>query len=79
MGATDGGLIAMLGLPGGWEWVIILLIVVLLFGGSKIAGVGKSTGKAIREFKDELSGPDGDKPAAPAPDADATSGQSTTS
>ncbi|MCL2653571.1 MAG: twin-arginine translocase TatA/TatE family subunit [Propionibacteriaceae bacterium] len=67
----------MLGLPGGWEWLIILLIIVLLFGGAKIAGVGKSTGKAIREFKEELSGPDGAKPA-PAPDADATSGQSTT-
>ncbi len=42
--------------PGGWEWLIILLIALLLFGGSRLAGIGKSSGRAIREFKEETRG-----------------------
>lgn len=38
---------------GPWELAIILFIVVLLFGGSKLAGVGKASGRAIREFREE--------------------------
>ncbi|QGF24845.1 twin-arginine translocase TatA/TatE family subunit [Raineyella fluvialis] len=38
---------------GGPELLIILAIVLLMFGGSRLAGLGKSTGRAIREFKDE--------------------------
>ena len=33
------------------EWGIILVIVLVLFGGSKLAGLGKSMGEGIREFK----------------------------
>lgn len=40
---------------GGWEWVILALIALLLFGGSRLAGIGKNAGKAIREFKEETS------------------------
>ncbi len=40
---------------GGWEWVILAVIALLLFGGSRLAGIGKSTGKAIREFKEETA------------------------
>ncbi|PZQ39665.1 MAG: twin-arginine translocase TatA/TatE family subunit, partial [Phenylobacterium zucineum] len=29
---------------GGWEWVILALIALLLFGGSRLAGIGKNTG-----------------------------------
>lgn len=43
-------LIAGLGWP---ELVIILVVVLLLFGGTKLAGLGKSTGRALREFKEE--------------------------
>jgi sec-independent protein translocase protein TatA len=45
-----------LGGLGGWEWVIILVIVVLLFGGSKLAGVGAALGQSIREFREAVSG-----------------------
>ena len=38
---------------GGWEWVIIALVALVLFGGTKLAGIGKNAGKAIREFKEE--------------------------
>jgi sec-independent protein translocase protein TatA len=41
---------------GGSEVIIVVLIALVLFGGSRLAGLGKSAGRAIREFKDETSG-----------------------
>ncbi|WP_370518835.1 twin-arginine translocase TatA/TatE family subunit [Microlunatus sp. Gsoil 973] len=38
---------------GPTELIIILVIVLVLFGGARLAGLGKSTGRAIREFKEE--------------------------
>ena len=41
----------------GWpELLIILVVALLLFGGSRLAGIGKGTGRAIREFKEETQG-----------------------
>ena len=40
---------------GMWEAIIILLVVLVLFGGSRLAGLGKGVGRSIREFKDEVS------------------------
>jgi sec-independent protein translocase protein TatA len=41
----------------GWpELLIILVVAILLFGGSRLAGIGKGTGRAIREFKEETQG-----------------------
>lgn len=38
----------------GWqELLIILAVALLLFGGSRLAGIGKASGRAIREFKEE--------------------------
>ena len=41
---------------GGWEWIIILVIVIILFGGSRLAGVGSALGQSIREFREAVSG-----------------------
>lgn len=41
---------------GGWEWVIIVVVVLLIFGARRIPDIGKSLGQGIRSFKDELSG-----------------------
>lgn len=41
---------------GSSEIIIIVLIALVLFGGSRLAGLGKSAGRAIREFKEETSG-----------------------
>ena len=38
------------------ELLIILVIVVLIFGASRLAGLGKGLGQAIRGFKEELPG-----------------------
>ena len=40
------------GFLGGYEWIIILGVVVLLFGGKKIPELMRGLGKGIREFKD---------------------------
>jgi sec-independent protein translocase protein TatA len=36
---------------GGQEWLIIFLIIVLLFGASKLPELARSMGKAKKEFK----------------------------
>ena len=36
---------------GGWEIVIILLIVLIIFGPTKLPQMGQAMGKAIKEFK----------------------------
>ena len=38
-------------MPGHWEWLIILLIVLLLFGAKKLPDLARSLGKGIKEFK----------------------------
>jgi sec-independent protein translocase protein TatA len=37
------------------EWMIILLVLLLLFGPSKLAGLGAAAGKTIREFRKAMS------------------------
>ena len=41
----------MVGPFGGWEIVIILVIVLIIFGPTKLPEMGQAMGKAIREFK----------------------------
>ena len=36
---------------GVWEWVIVLVIVLVIFGASRLKDVGKGLGGAISEFK----------------------------
>lgn len=49
---------AGLGMP---ELIILLVIILVLFGGARLAGLGKSTGRAIKEFKEETQGLTGGK------------------
>jgi sec-independent protein translocase protein TatA len=50
---------------GPTELIIILVIVLLLFGGSRLAGLGKSSGRALKEFKEETKGLRDDKSTTP--------------
>jgi sec-independent protein translocase protein TatA len=36
---------------GGGEWVLILLVLLLLFGGTKLPQLAKGLGQSIKEFK----------------------------
>ncbi|MEQ8924538.1 MAG: twin-arginine translocase TatA/TatE family subunit [Fulvivirga sp.] len=44
--------IFLIGMPGGWEWIIIILVVLIFFGAKKIPELARGLGKGIREFKD---------------------------
>ncbi|MCF0176477.1 MAG: twin-arginine translocase TatA/TatE family subunit [Bacteroidales bacterium] len=44
-----------LGMIGGWEVVIIALVIVLLFGGKKIPELMKGVGKGIKSFKQGMN------------------------
>jgi len=53
--------VLLFGLPGGWEWIVIVAAILLFFGGRKIPELMKGIGKGVREFnsakaniKDEL-------------------------
>lgn len=68
----------LLSMPGGSEWILIFLVVILLFGGKKIPELMKGIGKGIREFNDakadvknhiEEGMKDGDKKDAPKKEA----------
>ena len=39
---------------GTTEILLIVVLALVLFGGNKLAGVGKTLGKSIREFKEEV-------------------------
>lgn len=39
---------------GTTEILLIVVLALVLFGGSKLAGVGKALGKSIKEFKEEV-------------------------
>lgn len=41
-----------LGMVGPWQWVIIGLAILLLFGGRKIPELMKGLGSGIKQFKD---------------------------
>jgi sec-independent protein translocase protein TatA len=66
-------------IPGGWELVILIGILVLLFGAKRLPDMARSIGQSARVFKGEMKGmkndeaaqPDkpADPPAAPAPKA----------
>ena len=45
---------------GTTEIILIIVLALVLFGGGKLAGVGKAPGKSIKDFKSEVK--DDDKP-----------------
>lgn len=46
----------LLSMPGGGEWLIIALVIILLFGARKIPDLAKGLGKGMREFKEAKDG-----------------------
>ena len=45
----------LLGNIRSWEWLIILVIILLLFGGKKIPELMKGVGKGVASFRDGLN------------------------
>jgi len=46
---------------GGWEIILILALVVILFGAKKIPGLARGLGQGIKEFKQEIGNSPGRK------------------
>jgi sec-independent protein translocase protein TatA len=68
--------IMIAGFLGGWEWVIVILAVLLLFGAKKIPELARGLGTGIKEFKkatrevtDEIQNAQTETTAKPAPPA----------
>lgn len=67
-------------MAGGYEWVVILVVALLLFGGSRLAGVGKGIGRSIREFRQEVKDPtEGQNPRQIDSDSSESGGSDTSS
>jgi sec-independent protein translocase protein TatA len=46
----------LIAVPGGWELIVIVLVIVLLFGAKKLPELARGSGQALRIFKDETKG-----------------------
>ena len=42
--------------PGGWELLAILVIVMVVFGASRLPEIGSSLGRGMRNFKQAVTG-----------------------
>ncbi|MBI0433599.1 twin-arginine translocase TatA/TatE family subunit [Roseomonas sp. KE0001] len=51
-----------------WHWLVVLLVILLLFGGGKISGLMGDLAKGIKSFKQNMK-EDDDKDASMAADA----------
>jgi len=78
--------VLLLGMPGESEWLLILLVILLFFGGKKIPDLMKGIGRGVREFndakqhvKDEIEAGMNEKDVVPpAPQIQTTTPMSTT-
>jgi len=50
-----------LGFVGPWQWIIIGLAILLLFGGKKLPELMKGLGTGIKEFKNATNSEEDDK------------------
>jgi sec-independent protein translocase protein TatA len=53
---TNLGNIFLLSMPGGSEWLLIILFIIIFFGAKRIPELARSLGRGIREFKDATKG-----------------------
>lgn len=59
-----------MGIGGIWQWVIVAVVIILLFGTKKLRNVGKDLGTAVKGFKTSMASDDTKKEAEPVLTAD---------
>jgi sec-independent protein translocase protein TatA len=42
----------LIGMPGGWEWIVILVVILLIFGGTRLPQLAKALGQSKRAFRE---------------------------
>ncbi|GAB3046153.1 hypothetical protein GCM10027052_30980 [Parafrigoribacterium mesophilum] len=62
----------MFGNLTGWHALIILAIVILLFGATKLPALARSVGQSMKIFKNEVKSSDDDKKTGGPEDSDNT-------
>ena len=45
-----------MGIPGGWELVLVVLVIMVLFGAKRLPEASRSLGRSLRIFKAETKG-----------------------
>ncbi len=63
-------------LPGGGEWIIILVIVILLFGPGRLGKIAGELGRGIRDFRAGILGEDEEQDPSPRTEAKTDDDQS---
>jgi sec-independent protein translocase protein TatA len=59
----------MFGNLTGWHALILLVVIVLLFGATKLPALAKGVGQSLKIFKNEMKEPETKNPNAPDDDA----------
>ena len=59
----------------GWHALVLLVIVVLLFGATKLPGLAKSVGQSMKIFKNEVKSEEKAAPPADGPQLNQTSAE----
>jgi sec-independent protein translocase protein TatA len=52
-----------MGLDSFWHWIILLVVVLVIFGTSKLSKIGPDLGNAVRGFKKAMQGDDDEEEA----------------
>lgn len=45
-------------IPKGFEWIVILVVVLVIFGPKNLPKLGKSLGSTVKNFREGMSGDD---------------------
>jgi len=48
--------VGFISMPGGSEWIVIFLVILIIFGPKSLPKIGHAIGRGIREFKDASNG-----------------------
>lgn len=64
-------------MPHGWQWLLIIVVILLLFGAAKLPALAKSMGQSARVFKGEIKAMKEEDTVAKSPVSDAPSAPTT--